>query len=91
MTAQMRGVLMSTPNEGAVAAAALSEGMTTLRASAIGKAHAGLTTYEEVLRVTHVDSSTGVALQRLRRRPRQRHGRLPLVRRDDRPRPLRHV
>jgi len=34
--------------------------MQTLRASAIGKAHAGLTTYEEVLRVTQVDSTSGV-------------------------------
>jgi CheY-like chemotaxis protein len=60
VTANMRAVLMSTPNEGAVAAAALAEGMQTLRASAIGKASAGLTTYEEVLRVTQVDSSSGL-------------------------------
>jgi type IV pilus assembly protein PilB len=60
VTADMRAVLMSTPNEGAVAAAALAEGMQTLRASAIGKANAGLTTFEEVLRVTQVDSSSGV-------------------------------
>ena len=60
VTAQMRAVLMSTPNEGAVAAAALAEGMQTLRACAIGKAAAGLTTFEEVLRVTQVDSSSGL-------------------------------
>ncbi|MBV9291137.1 MAG: Flp pilus assembly complex ATPase component TadA, partial [Frankiales bacterium] len=60
VTAAMRSVLMSTPNEGAVAAAAVADGMQTLRASAIGKAHAGLTTYEEVLRVTQVDSTSGV-------------------------------
>ncbi|HEU5035105.1 MAG TPA: ATPase, T2SS/T4P/T4SS family [Mycobacteriales bacterium] len=60
VTAAMRGVLMSTPNEAAVASAALAEGMQTLRAAAIGKAHAGLTTYDEVLRVTHVDSSGGL-------------------------------
>jgi type IV pilus assembly protein PilB len=57
VTAAMRAVLMTSPNEGAIAAAASADGMQTLRASAIGKAHAGLTTYEEVLRVTHVDSS----------------------------------
>ena len=60
VTAAMRAVLMSTPTEGAVAAAALADGMTTLRASGIGKAHAGLTTYEEVLRVTQVDSTSGL-------------------------------
>jgi type IV pilus assembly protein PilB len=57
VTAAMRAVLLSSPNEGAIAAAAAADGMQTLRASAIGKAHAGLTTYEEVLRVTHVDST----------------------------------
>ena len=60
VTANMRAVLMSTPNEGAVAAAASAEGMQTLRASAIGKATAGLTTFEEVLRVTHIDSTSGL-------------------------------
>jgi type IV pilus assembly protein PilB len=60
VTAAMRAVLMTTPNEGAVAAAALADGMQTLRASAIGKAHAGLTTYEEVLRVTQIDSTPGL-------------------------------
>ena len=60
VTASMRSVLMTTPTEGAVSAAALSEGMQTLRASAIGKAAMGLTTYEEVLRVTQVDSSSGL-------------------------------
>jgi type IV pilus assembly protein PilB len=57
VTASMRAVLMSTPNEGAVAAAARAAGMRTLRASAVAKAHAGITSYEEVLRITHVDSS----------------------------------
>jgi type IV pilus assembly protein PilB len=60
VTANMRAVLMTTPNEGAVAAAALAEGMQTLRACAIGKANAGLTTFEEVLRVTQVDSTSGL-------------------------------
>jgi CheY-like chemotaxis protein len=56
VTAAMRAVLMSTPNEGAVAAAARAAGMQTLRSSALIKAHTGVTTYEEVLRVTQVDS-----------------------------------
>jgi type IV pilus assembly protein PilB len=60
VSASMRAVLMTTPNEGAVAAAARAAGMQTLRASAITKAHAGITTYEEVLRVTHLDSGTGM-------------------------------
>ena len=58
VTASMRAVLMTTPNEGAVAAAARASGMQTLRSSALIKAHTGLTTYEEVLRVTQVDSGT---------------------------------
>jgi type IV pilus assembly protein PilB len=58
VTASMRAVLMTTPNEGAVAAAARASGMQTLRSSALIKAHAGATTYEEVLRVTQVDSGT---------------------------------
>jgi type IV pilus assembly protein PilB len=60
VNASMRAILMSEPNEGAVSAAALADGMQTLRASGIGKAHAGFTTYEEVLRVTQVDSSSGL-------------------------------
>ena len=60
VNAAMRAVLMTTPNEGAVAAAARAAGMQTLRASAIAKAHAGLTTYEEILRVTHLDSGAGM-------------------------------
>ena len=58
VTAAMRAVLMSTPNEGAVAAASRAAGMQTLRSSAVAKAHAGITTYEEVLRVTQVDSGS---------------------------------
>jgi type IV pilus assembly protein PilB len=56
VTASMRAVLMTTPNEGAVAAAARASGMQTLRSSALIKAHSGITTYEEVLRVTQIDS-----------------------------------
>jgi CheY-like chemotaxis protein len=58
VTASMRAVLMTNPNEGAVAAAARASGMQTLRSSALVKAHAGITTYEEVLRVTHLDSGS---------------------------------
>ncbi|HMC68187.1 MAG TPA: ATPase, T2SS/T4P/T4SS family, partial [Mycobacteriales bacterium] len=58
VTASMRAVLMTTPNEGAVAAAARASGMQTLRSSALIKAHTGLTTYEEVLRVTQLDSGS---------------------------------
>ena len=58
VTASMRAVLMTTPNEGAVAAAARASGMQTLRSSALIKAHTGLTTYEEVLRVTQMDSGS---------------------------------
>jgi type IV pilus assembly protein PilB len=60
INATMRAVLMTTPNEGAVAAAARAAGMQTLRASAVANAHAGRTTYEEVVRVTHVDAGQGL-------------------------------
>jgi type IV pilus assembly protein PilB len=56
VTASLRAVLMATPTEGAIVSAARKAGMQTLRASAIAKAHAGITTYEEVLRVTQVDA-----------------------------------
>src|SRR3954453_3781216 len=56
----MRAVLMTTPNEGAVSAAARAAGMQTLRASAVANAYAGRTTYEEVVRVTHVDAGQGL-------------------------------
>jgi type IV pilus assembly protein PilB len=59
ITAALRAVLMATPNEGAVAAAARAAGMQTLRANAVAKAQAGITTYEEVLRVTQVESAGG--------------------------------
>jgi type IV pilus assembly protein PilB len=57
ITASLRQVLMTTPTESAIAAAALKAGMQTLRASAIAKAQAGVTTYEEVLRATQVDAA----------------------------------
>ena len=59
VTASMRRVLLSTPTEAAIAAAARENGMSTLRASALAAAHRGQTTYEEVLRTTHVDTSDG--------------------------------
>lgn len=59
VTASIREVLMSSPTEAAIAGAARRSGMQPLRAHAIAKAHAGITTYEEVLRVTHVDHVDG--------------------------------
>jgi type IV pilus assembly protein PilB len=59
VTASLRAVLMTTPTEGAIVAASRKAGMQTLRASALIKAHAGITTYEEVLRATQVDASDG--------------------------------
>jgi type IV pilus assembly protein PilB len=59
VTATMRAVLMANPTEGAIAEAAHAAGMQTLRASAIVKAHAGIATYEEILRVTQIDAADG--------------------------------
>jgi type IV pilus assembly protein PilB len=56
VTAAMRRVLLSSPTAAAIGAASREHGMVTLRAAALAAAHAGETTYEEVLRVTHVDS-----------------------------------
>jgi len=50
--AAMRQVLLRDPSEAAVAAQAASAGMIGLRASAVLKALAGRTTFEEALRVT---------------------------------------
>jgi CheY-like chemotaxis protein len=52
-------VLLSTPTEAAIGAAARAHGMSTLRTSALAAAHRGETTYEEVLRATHVDTVAG--------------------------------
>jgi CheY-like chemotaxis protein len=60
ITATMRSVLVHTPTESAVAAAARSAGMLTLRGSALLKARAGITTYEEVLRSTQTDLTSGL-------------------------------
>ncbi|MCW2680374.1 MAG: type secretion system protein [Frankiales bacterium] len=59
VTAQMRAVLLSDPTEAAIGAAARAHGMMTLRGSALAAAHRGETTYEEVLRATHVDTVNG--------------------------------
>ncbi len=59
VTAQLRQVLLTTPTEAAIGAAARANGMLTLRASALAAAHRGETTYEEVLRATHVDTVSG--------------------------------
>ena len=48
----VRQVLLKTPTEAAVAAAALANGMMTLRTAGLEKAMRGETTFEEVLRVS---------------------------------------
>ena len=59
VNAALRKVLLTSPTEAAIGAAARQHGMTTLRASALAAAHRGETTYEEVLRTTHVDAVSG--------------------------------
>ena len=59
VTAQLRQVLLTTPTEAAIGAAARANGMLTLRASALAAAHRGETTYEEVLRATTLDTVSG--------------------------------
>ena len=59
VTAALRHVLLTTPTESAIGAAARAQGMTTLRTAALEAAHRGETTYEEVLRATHVDTVGG--------------------------------
>ncbi len=59
VTAELRHVLLTTPTEAAISAAARAHGMTTMRAAALQAAHRGETTYEEVLRATHVDDVAG--------------------------------
>ncbi|MFN8075948.1 MAG: ATPase, T2SS/T4P/T4SS family [Kineosporiaceae bacterium] len=56
--AALRQVLIKDPSEGTIAAAARAAGMQTLRGSAIEKAMAGDTTFEEVIRVTQSDQAT---------------------------------
>ncbi len=59
VSAHLRAVLLATPTEAAISAAARAQGMTSLRASAIAAASRGETTYEEVLRATSVDTDAG--------------------------------
>ena len=59
VTTALRKVLLTTPTEAAIGAAARANGMMTLRASALAAAHRGETTYEEVLRATTVDTVSG--------------------------------
>ena len=61
ITAAVRRVLLSTPTEQGLRAAARAAGMLPLRAAGLAKASRGETTYEEVLRVTHVDAGDGRA------------------------------
>jgi type IV pilus assembly protein PilB len=57
--AAMRQVLMRDATEAAISAQARAAGMQTLRASALDKARAGLTSFEEALRVTTEDDHGG--------------------------------
>ena len=59
VTPGLRKVLLHSPTESALRAAAAEQGMLTLRGSALAAAHDGHTTYEEVLRVTTLDGSAG--------------------------------
>jgi type IV pilus assembly protein PilB len=61
ITATLRKVLLTDPTESAIAGAARKSGHRLLRHNAITKALRGETTFEEVLRVTQVDSHEGVA------------------------------
>jgi len=53
--AAMRQVLLKDASEASIAAQARAAGMMTLRTSAVEKARAGETTFEEALRATHTD------------------------------------
>ena len=55
----LRAVLLANPTETAVVAASRTAGMTTLRSSALSKAHTGVTTFQEAARVTFADRATG--------------------------------
>ena len=59
--AAMRQVLMHSATEAALGAQARAAGVLTLRAAAIEKARRGETTFEEAIRVTHTDQSSGGA------------------------------
>jgi type IV pilus assembly protein PilB len=55
VTGELRQALLSSPTADGISSAARRHGITTLRAAALAAAHRGETTYEEVLRVTHVE------------------------------------
>jgi type IV pilus assembly protein PilB len=59
ITAELRTVMLESPTESAIAAAARDGGLRTLRMNALDLAHRGDTTYDEVLRVTQVDAVSG--------------------------------
>ncbi|MDQ1726879.1 MAG: type pilus assembly protein PilB [Frankiaceae bacterium] len=61
VTAELRAVMLDSPTESAIAATAREGGLRTLRMNALDLAHRGDTTYEEVLRVTQVDSVSASA------------------------------
>ena len=61
ISGHLRRALLVNPTPGPIAEAARAFGMTTLRASAVAAAHRGETTYEEALRVTHVDDSAAAS------------------------------
>jgi type IV pilus assembly protein PilB len=67
VSAAVRRVLLSTPTEQGLRAAARAAGMLPLRAAGLAKAGRGETTYEEVLRVTHVDAGDGRSCRRCER------------------------
>ncbi len=59
VTAALRSVLMHSPTEAAVRAAARASSMTTLRAAGLAAARRGETTFDEVVRATRVDAVDG--------------------------------
>jgi type IV pilus assembly protein PilB len=59
ITSMLRSVLLQTPTEGAVAAAARAAGMRTIRGAALAKAWSGQTSLAEVMRVTAEDAAGG--------------------------------
>ncbi len=67
ITAAVRRVLLSTPTEQGLRAAARAANMLPLRAAGLAKAARGETTYDEVLRVTRVDAGDGRACRRCER------------------------
>jgi RNA polymerase subunit RPABC4/transcription elongation factor Spt4 len=58
VNAAMRRVLLDGGGEAAIMQAAKEAGLRTLRADGITRALRGLTTFEEVLRVTHADTES---------------------------------